>query len=245
MKRLFGTKKAHMVFSDPIYNIGLSYDAGISGKKSYGGKTKDKKTRAEYQGFLKKSLVNALSISHDDCHVFYWCDESYIGLLQDIYREMDIENKRVCLWLKNGHNPTPNVAFNKCYEPCVYGTKGKPHLSKNELTLNEILNKDVGTGNRLIDDVMDMLDIWLVKRLASSEYEHATSKPPTLYEKALRRCTKIGDIIYDGFGGSGSLLIAAEQIKRTAYIVEIEPIFCDLIIKRYEKLTNKKARKIN
>lgn len=245
VKRLFGAKKADMIFSDPIYNIGLSYDSGISGKKSYGGKTKDKKTHVEYRDFLKKSLESALSVTQDNCHIFYWCDESYIGLLQELYREMGIESKRVCLWIKNGQNPTPNVAFSKCYEPCVYGIKGKPRLSKNELTLNEILNKDIGTGNRLIDDVLDMLDIWLVKRLASTDYEHATSKPPTLYEKALRRCSKIGDIIYDGFGGSGSLLIAAEQLKQTAYIVEIEPIFCDLIIKRYEKITNKKAKRIN
>lgn len=245
IKKLFGKERADMIFSDPIYNIGLSYDSGISGKQSYGGKTNDKKTVAEYKEFLRKSLKTAMSISKDDCHVFYWCDESFIGLLQDLYREIKIENKRVCLWLKNGQNPTPNVAFNKCYEPCVYGTKGRSYLSKNEQSLNEILNKEIGTGNRLIDDVLDMLDIWLVKRLAGSDYEHPTMKPPTLYEKAIRRCTKIGDIIFDGFGGSGSSLIAGEQLKRKVYLVEIEPIFCDLIINRYERLTGQKAKKLN
>lgn len=245
IKKLFGKEKANMIFSDPIYNIGLSYDSGIGGKQSYGGKTNDKKTDAEYKEFLKKSLVNAMSISKDDCHVFYWCDEAFIGLVQDLYREMKVQNKRVCLWLKNGQNPTPNVAFNKCYEPCVYGIKGKPYLSKNEQSLNEILNKEIGTGNRLIDDVLDMLDIWLVKRLAGSDYKHPTMKPPTLYEKAIRRCTKISDIIFDGFGGSGSSLIAGEQLKRKIYLVEIEPIFCDLIINRYEKLTGQKSKKLN
>jgi len=245
IKKLFGKEKTNMIFSDPIYNIGLSYDLGIGGKQSYGGKTNDKKSDIEYKEFLKKSLENALSISQKDCHVFYWCDEAFIGLVQDLYQEMKVENKRVCLWLKNGQNPTPNVAFNKCYEPCVYGVKGKPYLSKNEQSLNEILNKEIGTGNRLIDDVLDMLDIWLVKRLAGSDYEHPTMKPPTLYEKAIRRCTKIGDIIFDGFGGSGSSLIAGEQLKRKVYLVEIEPIFCDLIINRYEKLTGQKAKKLN
>lgn len=244
-KKLFEKEKANMIFSDPIYNIGLSYNSGIGGKQSYGGKTNDKKTDTEYKNFLKKSLENAISISKDDCHVFYWCDEAYVGVLQELYREMEVENKRICLWLKNGQNPTPNVAFNKCYEPCVYGIKGKPYLSKSEQSLNEILNKEIGTGNRLIDDVLDMLDIWLVKRLAGSDYEHPTMKPPTLYEKAIRRCTKVGDIIYDGFGGSGSSLIAGEQLKRKVYLVEIEPIFCDLIINRYEKLTGQKAKKLN
>jgi hypothetical protein len=111
-----------MVFSDPVYNIGLSYNTGLSGNKSYGGETNDNKTDAEYKNLLRRSLENALSASESDTHVFYWCDETYIGLVQDIYRELGIENRRVCLWIKNGQNPTPKVAFNKCYEPCVYGT---------------------------------------------------------------------------------------------------------------------------
>ena len=244
IKKLFGKDRADMIFSDPVYNIGLSYNKGIGGKQSYGGKTNDNKTDAEYRELLKKSLENALSISKPDCHFLYWCDQTYIGLVQDLYRKCGIENKRVCMWVKNGQNPTPGVAFNKCYEPCVYGIKGKPHLSKNEQSLNEILNKEIGTGNRLIDDILDMLDIWLVKRLAGSEYKHSTMKPPMLYEKAMRRCTKVGDIIFDGFGGSGSSLIAGEQFKRRVYLVEIEPIFCDLIINRYEKLTGQKAKKL-
>jgi len=87
-----------------------------------------------------------------------------------------------------------------------------------------------------------LFNIWLAKRLPAQEYEHPTEKPPTLHEKALRRCTKAGDIVLDLFGGSGSTLIACEQLKRRAFLCEIEPIFCDLIIKRYEVLTGKEAR---
>lgn len=245
LRKLFGKEHARIIFSDPIYNISLDYNAGLGGNQSYGGKTNDHKTDVEYRDLLKRSLENALSVSEPDTHVFYWCDEIYIGLIQDIYRELGIENKRVCLWIKNAQNPTPKVAFNKCYEPCVYGVRGKPHLSKGDQSLNEVLNKEVGTGNRLIDDILDLMDIWLVKRLSGNEYEHPTSKPPTLYQKAIRRCTKPGDIILDGFGGSGSSLIAGEQLKRKVYLVEIEPIFCDVIIKRYETLTGNKAKKLN
>lgn len=245
LQKLLGKEKARMIFSDPVYNIGLSYDTGLSGNKSYGGKTNDRKTDTEYKDLLKQSLDNALSVAEPDTHVFYWCDETYIGLVQEIYRTLGIENRRVCLWIKNGQNPTPKVAFNKCYEPCVYGIRGKPHLSKSEQSLNEVMNKEVGTGNRLVDDILDLMDIWLVKRLSANEYEHPTSKPPTLYQKAIRRCTKPGDIILDGFGGSGSCLIAGEQLKRKVYLVEIEPVFCDVIIKRYETLTGTKAKKLN
>lgn len=245
LRKLFGKEHARIIFSDPIYNISLDYNAGLGGNQSYGGKTNDHKTDVEYRDLLKRSLENALSVSEPDTHVFYWCDETYIGLIQDIYRELGIENKRVCLWIKNAQNPTPKVAFNKCYEPCVYGVRGKPHLSKGDQSLNEVLNKEVGTGNRLIDDILDLMDIWLVKRLSGNEYKHPTSKPPTLYQKAIRRCTNPGDIILDGFGGSGSSLIAGEQLKRKVYLVEIEPIFCDVIIKRYETFTGNKAKKLN
>lgn len=107
------------------------------------------------------------------------------------------------------------------------------------------MNKEVGTGNQGLEDVQDILDIWLVKRINGSEYQHPTQKPPTLHEKALRRCSVPGDIVLDLFGGSGSTMIACEQLKRTCYLVEQEPIFVDLIIRRYEKLTGLKAKKIS
>ena len=93
----------------------------------------------------------------------------------------------------------------------------------------------------MTDDILDLMDIWLVKRLPSNQYDHPTEKPPSLHEKALRRCTKPGDTVLDIFGGSGSTLIACEQLKRRAIVVEIEPVFCDLIIRRYQQLTGKEA----
>jgi len=245
LKKLFGKDRADIIYSDPVYNIGVDYNAGLGGKQSYGGNVNDKRTDTEYKTFLKASMENALAISKPDVHVFYWCDESLIGLIQDLYRELGITNKRVCLWIKNGANPTPGVAFNKCYEPCVYGVKNKPYLTKGIENLNEVLNREIATGNRLIDDILDLLNIWLVKRLAGNEYTHATSKPPTLHEKAIRRCTRPGDIILDSFLGSGSTLIAADQLKRRCYGVDLEPKFCDLIILRYEKYANIKAKRIN
>ncbi len=205
----------------------------------------DHRTDDEYREFLHKGISNALTVSKDNVHVFYWCDESYVWLLQELYRELGITNKRICLWIKNGQNPTPGIAFSKCFEPCVYGVRGKPYLAKSVTSLNEIMNKEVETGNRLIDDILDLLNLWLVKRLAGNESQHAPAKPPALHEKAIRRCTKPGDIILDSYLGSGSTLIAAEQLKRRVYGCELEPIFCDLIITRYEKLTNEKAIKIH
>ncbi len=243
---LVGNSKVDMVYLDPPYNISLDYNKGIGGKGSYGGTyTKDNKSRKEYSSFLKDSLSNTINHVSGDCHVFCYCDEKYIGLLQDLYQKLGITNRRVCLWIKNNQNLTPQVAFNKVYEPCVYGTIGKPYLSNSLHNLSEVLNKEIGSGNELQDDIYDLLNIWLVKRLSTQNYSHPTEKPPTLHEKPLRRCTKPEDMVLDTFGGSGSTLIACQQLKRKCIISEIEPIFCDLIISRFEKLTGVKVELTN
>lgn len=245
VKKLLDNKKAHAVLQDPPFNIALDYDKGIGGTRNYGGTVDDAKSDDEYRHFIKTALQNALPVLEKDAHVFTYCDQKYIWLLQTLYAELGIANKRVCLWIKNNSSPTPQVAFNKQYEPCVYGTVGKPYLSEKVLNLSEVQNKEIGTGNRTLEDILDLIDIWMVKRLNAADYQHPTEKPPTLHEKALRRCTKPGDIVLDCFGGSGSLLIACEQLKRSAYLVEREPVFIDLIINRYEHLTSDKARKLN
>ncbi len=246
VRKLVGSRHVSMVYCDPPYNIGLSYDKGVSTNGKYGGhKTNDSLSSLEYRDFLAKTIKNALLASGPDVHIFYWCDENQVGLIQGLFSEHELQNRRTCLWVKNNFNMTPQIAFNKAYEPCVYATRGKPYLAPDIKNLNEVMNKEVGVGNRTLEDIADLFNIWLVKRLPGQSYSHPTEKPPTLHEKALRRCTKIGDVVLDLFGGSGSTLIACEQMKRTCFTIEQEPIFCDLIIKRYETLTGNKARLLN
>ncbi|MDD5639674.1 MAG: DNA modification methylase [Candidatus Pacebacteria bacterium] len=241
IKKLLGEEKVSMIYSDPVYNIKIDYDGGIGGNKDYGGNVNDSRTFEEYKLFIKDSLSSALSVSNPDTHVFYWCDQIYIGLIQDVYRLLGISNRRVCLWLKNNQNPVPTVAFNKAYEPVIYGTRGKPYLAESITNLNEVMNKEFTTGNNLLTEVNEFIDIWTAKRLSAKDYEHATSKPPQLHEKAIKRCTRPGDIILDSFLGSGSTLLAGEQLGRCVYGCDLEPRFCDLIVKRYEAFTDNKA----
>lgn len=246
IKFLMNGNLADMVNTDPPYNIGLSYDKGVGNKAKYGGTTDDSKTDDEYRTFAKTLIQNALSVTKPDAHIFFWCDERYVWLFQELYKELGIDSKRLCLWVKDNASPTPQVAFNKVTEYCVYGTRGKPYLSDKVKNLNEILNKETTTGNRLVEDILDMLNIWLVKRLPSQEYSHPTQKPPTLHKKALRRCSRPGDIVLDVTGGSGSILSACEQLKRTAYLCEMEPIFCQLIINRFKQIApHEKVTKLN
>lgn len=241
VQKLMGKVKADMIYLDPPYNINLNYNEGVGHSMHYGGKTKDNKSDEEYKKFLQSAFQNALSAAKPDCHFFCYCDHSYIGLLHTLFAEVGLNPQRTCLWIKNNLNVTLEVAFSKCYEPCVYGIRGKPYLNKSLRSMTELLNKEIGSGNRAVDDILDLLDIWLAKRIHNSQYEHPTEKPPTLHEKPLRRCTKPGDIVLDLFGGSGSTLIACQQLKRRAFLCEVEPVFCDLIIRRFEALKGTKA----
>lgn len=242
LNRLLGSERVSMIYSDPVYNLEIDYDGGIGGKQDYGGNVNDKRTFEEYRNFIYDSLKAALEVSNPSTHIFYYCDQIYIGVVQDVYRSLGVSNKRVCLWLKNNQNPVPKVAFNKVYEPVVYGIRGKPYLAETVTDLNEVMNKEMGTGNELIAQVNEFIDVWTAKRLPSKEYEHATSKPITLHEKAIKRCTMPGEIILDSFLGSGSTLLAGHQLGRTVYGCELEPRFCDLIIKRFKAFTGIKAK---
>ncbi len=245
VKSLVGDDKVALSYLDPPYNISLSYNSGIGGTKEYGGTTKDNKTDEQYEEFLCKVLENAIAVSDKDAHYFMYCDHSYVPLVANLYKKLEIDFKRTCIWLKGIANQTPQIAFSKVYEPCVYGTIGDPYISKNYRNFDEILNKEVGTGNEMIEDVTDMFDIWLEKRLPGHLYTHPTEKPITLHDKPFKRCSKPGDIILSLFGGSGGDLIAADQLKRICYMTEADPVFADLILLRYEVYSGITPIKVN
>lgn len=236
--------EANMVNDDIPYNIGLSYNKGVGNKKHYGGTINDNKTDEEYKTFVKTLLENALSVIKKDAHIIFWCDERYVWLLQTLYQEIGIDSKRLLIWVKNNSSPTPTCAFSKATEFAVYGTVGSPYLCKRFNDLNEIQNNDMTNGNDLHKEIVDNSNLMLVKRLPSNQYSHPTEKSPLLHYKALKRCTRVGDIVLDLTAGSGSILIACEQLKRVAYVCELEPVFCQLIINHYENESGNKAKLI-
>lgn len=94
----------------------------------------------------------------------------------------------------------------------------------------------------------NMTDVWQYGRTKGDERaecgDHATPKPLALCERGIKTSTRPGEAVLDLFGGSGSTLIACEQLNRSCYMMELDPHYCDVIIARWEKLTNKKARRI-
>jgi len=107
------------------------------------------------------------------------------------------------------------------------------------------MNKEISTGNRQFDDISDIWDIWLAKRLAGQDYIHPTEKPIILKKKSLRRCSKVNDVVLDLFCGSFSTGAACEQLKRKIVTIDLEPTFCDLAIARFKNLTGQDAKLIH
>ena len=89
----------------------------------------------------------------------------------------------------------------------------------------------------------DQKDIWNIKRTSRNDL-HPTMKPVELSATAVVNSSEAGDIVLDTFGGSGSTLIAAEQLYRKCYMAELDPIYCQVIINRWEAFTGEKAVKI-
>jgi DNA modification methylase len=245
---LMGDELAEIVYCDPPYNIGLSYDKGVKPqniKKRYTQSVfSDSKPNRDYITWLMNIVSNAKQAARKDAHVFFWCDPKFIGLVQDAFRINGIVNKSVCFWVKNSFNPVTNMPFNRLVEPVVYGSIGKPAINQAYKSIAEVLNQEV-TGRKIFESFMDIFDVWTVQRDHVNDYIHPTQKPATLHEKPFKRCSFPGNVVIDLFGGSGSTLIACEQMGRKARLIELDPIFCQLIINRYEKFTGKKAEKIN
>ncbi len=241
VQKLMDGKQADLVNTDLPYNQNLSYDKGVGGsksKRSYGGKVDDNLSDEDYKKFVKKVMVNAFSVSKEDLHSFFWCTDYYIWVFQTNYLELGLANKRVLTWIKDNASPTPNIAFSRITESCCYAVRGKPYLNNTINTLHEVVNENIGTGNEVHENINNLL---LVKRLPSKDYSHPTIKSHRLHTGIIKRCTKVGDIILDLTAGSGSILTACEETGRVAYMCEMNPVFCDVIIKRYEMLTSKKA----
>jgi DNA modification methylase len=86
--------------------------------------------------------------------------------------------------------------------------------------------------------------VWSVKKVASQKMVHLTEKPTELAVRAMQYSSRAGENVLDLFGGSGSTLIAAEQTGRHAFLMELDQLYCDVIVARWEKFTGRKAERI-
>lgn len=202
---------ADMVFCDPPYSV------------SYTGKTARKLTiqndslGAGFYDFLRESCANMLAVCKG---AIYICmSSSELHTLFRAFTDAGGHWSTFVIWAKH-HFTLGRSDYQRMYEPILYGWRdGTRHF---------------WCGDR------DQGDVWFIKR-PMANLEHPTMKPVELVERALRNSSKTRDTILDPFGGSGTTLIACEKSGRHARLIELEPKYCDVIIRRWELFSGEKA----
>jgi len=223
---LMDGQKADMVFTDPPY--GMSYGGGrAEGKHSLNKKTGGVMVKAH--GMIKND-----NLQGDD--------------LINLVRESTLrlaENKKegspmyICFtWRTYAEFECAIEQAGEDIKACIVWDKKSIGLgNSNYRPQHEFIFYTGGQwyGNK------SQADVWYMSRGATGEYVHPTQKPVELIEKAIENSSKKGDVITDAFLGSGSTLIAAHKTGRKCYGMELDPKYCDVIIKRWEEFTGKKA----
>jgi DNA modification methylase len=215
VERLMDGAKAEMVFTDPPYGVNIQ-----------GGKNNNTIAGDLTQTAIPFSFDLSVSIATVESARFYFCGaEVNLHLYHKLFERHCRQLPRHLIWVKNGFSMKPNGYHNQ-YEIIFHGYKPG----------GGGLNKWFGPRTEEFAS-----DIWQISRDASSTYQHPTQKPVALPARAIGNSSPPGGLVFEPFGGSGSTFIAAEQLGRKCYGMEISPAYCDVIVKRWETLTGKKA----
>ena len=218
VQKATGGAKADVVFTDPPYGVNIQGGKGGKARHIAGDLT---------QTAIPFSFDLAVSIATTNDARLYFCgSEGNLYLYQKLFEKHCRQLPRHLIWMKNGFAMKPNGYHNQ-YEIIFHGYKpGGGALSK-------------WFGPRTEEAASD---VWRIKRDASSSYEHPTQKPVALPARGIGNSCPPDGLVYEPFGGSGSTFLAAEQLGRKCYGMEISPAYCDVIVKRWETLTGKKAK---
>ena len=214
IQKLMDGEKADLLITDPPYNV------------AYEGKTKDKLTiqndsldDANFREFLKDAFFAADSVMKPGAVFYIWHADSEGYNFRGACRDVEWKVRQCLIWNKNAQ-VMGRQDYHWKHEPCLYGWKeGASHLWASDRKQTTVLDFDRPNRNG----------------------EHPTMKPVALFDYQIKNNTKGSDIVLDSFGGSGTTLIACEQNKRIARIMELDPHYCDVIIQRWENLTGKQA----
>lgn len=233
VKLLMDGAMADMVFTDPPYNV------------DYTGKTKealkienDKKGEDFYQ-FLYDAISTLAAFTKGS--IYLAMSSSELDTLQRAFRDAGGHWSTFIIWVKNTFT-LGRSDYQRQYEPILYGWFEKStHYWSGIRNLGDIIKQeeaysDIDNNIYLKADNLST-DIWEFPKPTKSR-EHPTMKPVALVARAIRHSSKPRQIVLDTFAGSGTTLIAAQQLNRTAYLMELDPRYCDVIRKRYWKFVN-------
>jgi DNA modification methylase len=208
--RLMDGVKADMVFTDPPYNVDYSNADRPKPSKTNLGKIKnDVMGEDDFIYFLGEVYKRLDENTKTDSSFYIWyADKSTIAFYSALY-ETNIKFNQMIIWKKPmllGRN-----RYQYAHEPCIFAVKGSPYFTEDRTKTT----------------------VWDFGGYDKSKNVHPTQKPLFLPSEALKNSSREGDAILDCFGGSGSTLIACEQLNRKCYMCELDPKYVSVILQRY------------
>jgi DNA modification methylase len=218
VQRLMEGKKAAMLFSDPPWNVAIGRDSNPKHRQRR-GLANDDLPPEQFAAFLDGFVAAARPHVAGDWYVVLGA--SGWPRLDAALRAQGFHWSATIVWAKDTF-VLGRSHYHRRYEPVWFGWHGKGKSSFN--------------GRRDLDDV------WDIPRPKRSD-EHPTMKPVELVRRAVDASSPAGGVVLDPFGGSGTTLIACEQTGRQARLVEIDPLYCDVIVRRFEAFTGKTAER--
>lgn len=223
VSKLMDGEKADMVFTDPPYNTGMkASDTGKKGER-LSHMFDDDYTDEEWDNFMREFCARYDESLKDDSFLFVCLDwRRSHELVPHLKSHWKFSN--LIIWDKMVHGLGSDYKYT--HEFIHVCKKGKPPLAKNK------------------DGEKEYQDVWRIQRKMGRDEDHATKKPMELCARGIKHGSSKNDIVLDLFGGSGSTLIAAEQSSRQCRMMELDPKYCDVIVRRYCKLKDIDPEKV-
>ena len=217
VQRLMDCQTADMIFTDPPYNV--NYGGQIIDRHRNRKIINDNLSNEDWEMFCKKLFENFKKYNKGD--IYMWGASGPNGMKMRLWLvEIGCHWSATIIWSKQRFVFGP-AKYQRMYEPCFYGW----------------FDKSSFVGDR------KQTDVWNFNRPIVSDL-HPTMKPVDLCAYAIKNSSLPGQIVLDLFLGSGSTLIACEQVDRICYGMELDPAYCDVIVRRWEDYTWQKAMRI-
>ena len=243
VSKLMSGSLADLVITDPPYNVDIENSQGMRIQN-------DNMSNSAFNEFLTKSFKCMNEFLKPGGAFYIWFASREHINFESALNNNKLEVRQELIWNKNAL-VLGSQDYQWKHEPCLYGWKsGGSHYFIDDRTQTTIIDNVKTDFNKMkkeelvkiLEDIVSKINTTVINENKPTVNDlHPTMKPIKLLGRLIKNSSRINEKILDLFGGSGSTLIAAEQSKRVCYMMELDPKYCDVIVKRWEKLTNKKA----
>lgn len=232
-QQLLGDQRAQLVIADSPFNVPVTGHVSGLGRNQHRefAMASGEMSRPEFTQFLTTSFKLCARFSVDGSIHYQFMDWRHMREMLDAGEQAYTEFKGLCVWSKT--NAGMGSLYRSRHELIFVWKSGKaPHIN----------NVELGRHGRYRTNVWDYAGVNTFRRGRDQELAmHPTVKPVGLVADAIRDCSKVGGLVLDPFAGSGTTIIAAERTKRRAAAIEIEPLYVDVAVRRWQERTGKKA----